>query len=402
VEITGEPSLLSRDTDRGGVGKMESHMRTRHVLRIGAPTRAIAVFLVVGLAGGVYGEGPGLQLYNDWEITEKTPLLSEDGALAAWGWARHPLMQFDRAAIPKASKPRYKEWDFYSVSGPDCYMDVTLANISWAVLASVSFVDYATKEMSTNFQLEPAADALVLPPDPYESVSYDRAGRRVSFHFSDNVRTLRFDFPETWLVGPRIRGEMRILDDPTEEQLATAFPFETPGEFFYTNKLVALPASGSVEVSGTAHSFQPGRSFAVLDWGRGVWPAEFAWGWAVGAGMADGKRVGFNIGFGDEDNSRASGNSVVVDGVLHKLGTIDWTWNKGDVMQPWRFKGKDGRFDVVLEPSFDQSGEVDLGQFASELDKVHGAASGRIVLDDGTVLEAKGLLAFAEHAIQRW
>ncbi len=343
-----------------------------------------------------------LLLYNDWEIAEKTPLLNAEGGLAAWGWARHPHMEYQRTSIPEASLPRYKEWDYYAVMGPDFYMEITLANISWAVLASMSFVDYRTGETTSNLRLGYDADNLRLPTSPYSDVSYGTPDYRIAFGHEEKTRTLAFDLSETWLVGPAMRGEIVIQDDPREENLVTAMPFAEPGTFFYTSKMVALPASGSIDVAGKTYTFKEGETFAVLDWGRGVWPSEFTWGWAVGGGLAEGKRFGFNIGFGDEDNSRASGNSVVYDGVLHKLGKIGWTWTSDDLMQAWHFKSKDGRFDLVLEPFFDQSGEIDLGKFYAKLGKVQGRATGQVVLDDGTVVEVDGILAFAEHAVQRW
>ena len=36
------------------------------------------------------------------EITGEVPLLAEDGTLAAHGWARGPLMQYDRALVQEA------------------------------------------------------------------------------------------------------------------------------------------------------------------------------------------------------------------------------------------------------------------------------------------------------------
>lgn len=379
---------------------MNREQRTRSFdpLAVAVCVLGFAWFAVA--AGGEEPGGP--RLYNDWEITQRTPLLDADGGLAAWGWARRPLMTFDREAVPESSRPRYKEWDFYCITSPDGYLELTLANISWAVLASVNFVDYRTKETSSNLHFGHHVDELILPPDPYGSASYDKNGRRVAFGYAQDARTLEFDFPETFLVGPRMRGRIQIQDDPQHQQLATAMPFDAPGSFFYTNKMVAMPASGTIEVADKSYAFDSSRSFAVLDWGRGVWPHEFEWGWAVAAGMVDGKRLGFNIGFGDEDNSRASGNSVVFDGILHKLGTINWTWAKDDVMQPWHFKSEDGRFDVVLGPFFDQSGTLDLGEYYAKLGKVHGTASGRIVLDDGAVVEIAGIRGFAEHAVQRW
>ncbi|MBN1636519.1 MAG: DUF2804 domain-containing protein [Deltaproteobacteria bacterium] len=341
-------------------------------------------------------------LYNDWEITESTPLLNPDGTLAAWGWARHALLEYDRDFIQQSQADRLKEWDFFSISSPDCYMEITLADITWAVLVSVSLVDYQTGQTTSNLRFLLNSDLLNLPPEPYGSTLFDRWGVHVSFAFEDAIRTLSFDFARSLLFGPPISGEVEILDDPQDESLVTAMPFYQPDIFFYTNKIVALPACGSVEADGRVYTFPQGESYAVLDWGRGVWPEEFVWGWAVAAGEVDGKRLGFNIGFGDEDNSRASGNSVVYDGVLHKLGEIDWTYDPQDIMQPWHFKSLDGRFDMVLEPFFDQSNKIDLIIYFMDTIKVHGNVSGHVVLDDGPVVEIHNFLGFAEHAFQKW
>ncbi len=57
-----------------------------------------------------------IPLYNQWEITERTPPPNPEGTLAAWGWARRTLMEYDGELIPESSRDRLKEWDFYTVS----------------------------------------------------------------------------------------------------------------------------------------------------------------------------------------------------------------------------------------------------------------------------------------------
>jgi hypothetical protein len=311
-------------------------------------------------------------------------------------------MEYDRELIPEGRRDRLKEWDFYSVSSPDFHMELTLADISWAVLVTVSFIDYRAAQNGTNIFLNSQSELLDLPADPYEDASFERNQLRVSCTHEGKVRTLRFDFPELFVLFPHIRGEILIQDDPTEDSLVTAYPFDPQDLFFYTDKMVALPASGYVEVDGKEHLFSSEDSYAVLDWGRGVWPEEFEWGWAIAAGMANGKRVGFNIGFGEEDNSRGSGNSVVYDGVLHKLGEIEWTYNEDDIMQPWHFQSADNRFDVVLEPNYDVSTKINLIIYSTNTIKVHGRASGYVVLDNGKVVDIENLQGFAEHCYQKW
>lgn len=341
-----------------------------------------------------------IHLYNDWEITQATPLLNADGTLSAWGWSRHARMTYDRSLVKENVSGRLKEWEFYCVMSPDCYMEITLADISWAELTMVSVVDYLTGKSSFNLRFGLQSDYFTLPSDPCGSTVFDNAGAHVAYSYDEPVRTLEFDFP--WTVLPAIKGTINIQHRPSDERLATAMPFDFAGSFFYTNKIVGMPATGEITVNNTTYTFPAGASYAVLDWGRGVWPEEFAWTWAAAFGTVDGVPIGFNIGYGEEDSSRTSASGVFYNGVLHKMGKITWSFDANDAMQPWRFTSADGRFDVTLSPFYDQSNTIDLGVYATDITKAHGTMNGRVVLDNGKTIEIKDILGFAEYCIQRW
>lgn len=62
----------------------------------------------------------------------------------------------------------------------------------------------------------------------------------------------------------------------------------------------------------------------------------------------------------------------------------------------------DGRLDVILEPFFHQKAGlmvIDLGML---LDKMYGYFSGKMTLDDGTVVEIEKMVGFVEHSYQKW
>jgi len=52
--------------------------------------------------------------------------------------------------------------------------------------------------------------------------------------------------------------------------IATPFP-ESKHAFYYNQKINCLPAEGELSLVEQKFLFQPGNSFGVLDWGRGVW-----------------------------------------------------------------------------------------------------------------------------------
>ncbi len=327
------------------------------------------------------------------EFTQSTPLLETDGSLAGNGWARHAVMDYDRNRVADSKLDRRKEWDFYAVLTPDYFLGVTIADISWTTMGTVDVADFATGE--TYFALGMGVGGATLGATPYETSTFDVVERHLAFDFKDDARTLRIDFPEA-------TGSVHIDDDADDESLAAAIPFSEPGSFFYENKIFARPATGSLQFGDLNFEFPKGESFAVLDWGRGVWPGEFEWGWAVAAGTVDGVPVGFNIGFGDGDDTHATGNALLVNGVLHKLCGVDWKWPEDNIMDPWTFSSPDGRLEMTLEPIFDQSNDIDIGSYYVAMEKVIGRVSGRMVLDDGSVVEIEDFIGFAEHAFQRW
>ena len=163
-----------------------------------------------------------------------------------------------------------------------------------------------------------------------------------------------------------------------------------------------MPTEGEIQVGDLTLRMEPESAFAVLDWGRGVWPEAFEWGWAVAAGRSEERRIGFNIGFGDGDDIYATGNALLVDGILHKLCRVEWEYSLENIMEPWRFQSADGRFEMVLEPILDQSNQMELGAYYIDMNKVHGYVTGRVELDNGEVIYIENFLGFAEHGLQSW
>ena len=148
--------------------------------------------------------------------------------------------------------------------------------------------------------------------------------------------------------------------------------------------------------------------FAVLDWGRGVWTYKNTWYWGSASGLVDGERFGFNIGYGFGNTSAASENMLFYKGRAHKLSQVtfhipgDGGRRTPDYMQPWTFTSDDGRFEMDYTPVLDRASCSDVGLIKSDQHQVFGVFNGRAVLDDGTVLNVKGLPGFAEKVINKW
>ena len=53
-------------------------------------------------------------------------------------------------------------------------------------------------------------------------------------------------------------------------------------------------------------NFDSKDTFAILDWGRGVWTYKNTWYWSSATGEIDGVPFGFNLGYGFGDTSKAT------------------------------------------------------------------------------------------------
>jgi len=207
--------------------------------------------------------------------------------------------------------------------------------------------------------------------------------------------------------GKPFEADILLFDEP-QDSMVIATPFaEDKTAFYYNQKIVGMRAQGTVKIGDEEYVFAPEESFGMLDWGRGVWTRDNTWYWGAGHGMVDGHVVGFNIGYGFGDTSAASENMIFVDGAAHKFDKV--TFNipqtpdgKDDFLKPWTFTSSDGRFEMDFEPIMDRAACTDLKVIISDQHQIFGKFTGKMILDDGSAIELKDFLGFAEKVRNKW
>ena len=71
-------------------------------------------------------------------------------------------------------------------------------------------------------------------------------------------------------------------------------------------------------------------------------------------------------------------------------------------MSPWTFTSDDGRFEMDFEPIMDRASCTDFKVLVSDQHQLFGKFTGKAILDDGTVIEIKDFLGFAEKVHNKW
>ena len=184
--------------------------------------------------------------------------------------------------------------------------------------------------------------------------------------------------------------------------MVIATPFEKADRFYYNQKINNMCAAGKILFGSHVYDLNKKPSFAVLDWGRGVWTYNNTWYWGSASGELNGELFGFNIGYGFGDTSAATENMLFYKGKVHKLEEVSFNIPEDSFMKPWTFSSSDGRFEMDFTPVLDRHSNSNVLLIQSDQHQVFGYFSGKAVLDDGTVLKLDKFFGFAEKVYNRW
>ena len=335
---------------------------------------------------------------------ESGRLLFDDGNLAEAGYATSLVKEYNRSHI-KAKKSRIKEWDYYYIGNEFYGVALTVADNSYMSLASISFIDLVNKKTITKDSIKFFSNGkLKLPStskvgnivykDKKCEISFLHAnGKRhilATFHKFDEKKEFRCDF---------------YLTETNRDSMVIATPFDKPKHFYYNQKINLMAVGGYAKIGDDIYDFNT-KSYAVLDWGRGVWTYKNTWYWASLSAISKGKRIGFNLGYGFGNTSEATENMVFIDDQAYKLNNVrfDIPIDKrghDDYLKPWKFRSDDGSINLNFTPIVNRSAKMNLGVLSSNQNQVFGRFEGYIVIEERRIY-IDNLVGFAEKVSNKW
>ena len=331
------------------------------------------------------------------EVTTVQPLLKADGTLREPGWSRSMVQVYDRKAI-KAPAFRIKEWDYYLILS----QKETISDDGYIGLQSASLLDFTKKWEHTETILNAFPMGKLRLPSNSSAGNTVYHDKRLDMEFivEPGKRRLVCNF-KNFCDGKPFFCDV-TLEQPPMDSMVIATPWDKKGAFYYNQKINCMRASGSATFDGKTYTFDPETDFGTLDWGRGVWTYDNTWYWGSGNGVVDGKAFGFNIGYGFGNTKAASENILFYDGKCHKLDDVTFHIPPDSYMKPWKFTSSDGRFEMDFEPVLDRAAKIDAKVIVSDQHQVFGKLNGTAILDDGTKLEVKDMLMFAEKVHNKY
>ena len=337
------------------------------------------------------------------EVTTVQPLLKADGTLREPGWSRKMVQVYDRSKI-KAPAFRIKEWDYYLVVSQknEFAVALTISDDGYIGLQSASLLDFTKTWEHTETILNAFPMGKLKLPSNSSAGNTVYHDKRLDMEFivEPGKRRLVCNF-KNFCDGKPFFCDI-TLEQPEMDSMVIATPWDKKGAFYYNQKINCMRASGSATFDGKTYTFDPEIDFGTLDWGRGVWTYDNTWYWGSGNGVVDGKPFGFNIGYGFGNTKAASENILFYDGKCHKLDDVTFHIPPDSYMKPWKFSSSDGRFEMDFEPVLDRAAKIDAKVIVSDQHQVFGRLNGIAILDDGTKLEVRDMLMFAEKVHNKY
>lgn len=358
-------------------------------------------------------------------ITKTTPLLDSNGSLTEPGYCFTNLYQYRRSAI-KAPQWRIKEWDFYQISNDRYTIQITIADISLGGAVTVGGFDRVTGEKFSTMVLRLFTFGKFnlgfgnggLAENDWEPHTYKKKGLNFDFELSvgETERTIKFNGKSG---SDKFTMDLKLDMLPDHESHFTALPFDgKPDHFYYNQKTNCMATTGTVTVGDKVIEFKgkEDNSFAVLDWGRGVWPLHETWWWGNGSTVfydEEGKEhiFGFEIGWDFCNTSAASESTAFLDGKAYKLGYLKFE-NQTDVVKPldgnwadnnqiWKITSDDGSFEMTMTPEYDNYTMLRFIFVGNLCHQVFGKWNGTVRCGDKTI-EVKDMTAFLERSDNIW
>ncbi len=332
------------------------------------------------------------------EIKGEIDLCQKNGSvnLEGIGWARFPHHHCNLAR----HWMRKKRWNYWAIYDNDFLASFTISDLDYAAVIFAYYWDRKSNRFGEETILAPFGAGTFLGPFASSPARFKRQGALLEF--SPTGRGYRIQAQFSRSSGNLINADLDVLVDPGQESLNVVVPFSR-NRFQFTHKLFGIPAQGSIQAGDLHHTFSPHTAFAVLDFGRGVWPYSSRWNWASMAFRRNKKIIGINLGGGWTDNTGTNENAILVDKEIFKLPEdIAFEFERGDFMQPWHIRsvGSDA-VDLKLIPDYHRKARSNVGIIASTVHQMLGHFEGVVRAGKNTyeIVDGRG---WAEDHMARW
>jgi len=332
-------------------------------------------------------------------LLKKGLLLNDDGSLTESGYAFDLVKEYNRKAMGKNLNKR-KEWDYYAFLNETNGVCITVSNLSYLALFSLTYIDFKINKYITKtyIKLFPKGNKFILPKNSSEgNINIEERNYKFSIKHVNNERVITV-IMKNFANYDAVKVSLKARET-TEKSMVIATPFEKPHQFYYNQKKNLLVGEGSIEIGRRGINIP--RCLGVLDWGRGIWSRDNTWYWSsLNYVDENGNNVGFNLGYGFGDTSKATENMFFFNKEAYKLNDVKFDFTedekgKIDFLKEVKVHSESKDINLVFTPLFNRHDETNAIIIKTNQNQVFGRFNGTITAE-GKTYEIKNALGFLE------
>ncbi|MGI2327823.1 DUF2804 domain-containing protein [Planococcus sp. YIM B11945] len=333
------------------------------------------------------------------ELTDPVMLCDAKGQLNpnAIGYARQPLIECNL----RGNFLRKKKWNYWCVFGEEIMFSATISHLDYAAVCFVYFLNYETQRFYEKTVVLPFTRHIKLSNHVLDNSFFYHDEMSIQFDYSENkthIKVLVDDFE-----GESLQADLGIVYPSAHETLNVVIP-RNRQTFQFTAKYHSLPVSGSVKIGSQRYEFEQDDSYAILDYGRGIWPRESSWNWAMASQRCLGKIIGLNFGGKWTDGTGMTENAFFVNGKMTKIHEdVLFRYNRENFKEPWLIHTKfSDDVKLTFTPFFERVSKMDAKLVKSEVHQLFGYYNGYVRDPDGKKVKILQLLGAIEEHDAKW
>ncbi len=311
---------------------------------------------------------------------------------------RANLIDADYKGLPRPLRwLRLKEWQAFQIATPRLFVNVALFNAKLMALLQAKVYDRKLgKKFIHERKLSPSAfrvaDQLLDSSTRYQ----DRHGLLAfTNRIADGRVEIDVDIPAN-ADGPCIRGHVVVHTDRGASQVVS-LPFA--GDVGMYSHKGMFPVEGELTIGDETHRLGLADALALMDDHKGYYPYVMRWDWVTSATHdAAGRALGFNLTRNQcRDPDTFNENCAWIGDRIGRLPAVTFERQRErQAGETWRIKDRDGRVDVVFEPTVPGDVKVNALIVESRYRGPFGQFSGRIEPEGLEAISVDGWFGMGE------
>lgn len=302
----------------------------------------------------------------------------------------YPLETPTGFPVPAALKRiLFNQFVFLGIIGPELMLGMAIVDLRYLSSSFVYLYDRKTRKLIESKKLGLPGTRHIAPYSDDVSAHFRSGPLHIEMHQNDILAEskaisccVKLDFTDTHPLRLCTRAGYR--------------------GWVYTQKTVPVPLSGEIRYGGKQLDISSPSYMAILDWTAGYMRRDTFWNWASAAcTFPDGRSFGLNLSCGVNETGFTE-NAFWLGGKMTKADTVSFVFNPNNLEQQWQIRSQDKKIDLVFWPEARRNENINGLFVVSRFTQLMGTFEGRLITDEGEVVDISACPGWAEDHYAKW